>query len=289
MSIFLRVLGPASFEVDGHVVQVREPVVAAVAYLSLHGPVSVESFHEAMWPGDHPGTTKAMARRHGLISRVRRVLEAAGADDPVPAAWHGVGSNSRGYALNAVVRTDAGQLLLVGTEAPTQFLVRALGWVKGEPFGGAGRAWTWADDDRVKVCEHVGALAETVLQRAGEGEAEALAGSELAGRVAQLAQPENYEALALALVLAAKRRDVRRMQALIAREIEVMQAGDPEGWATQAADFLQLCAALVREAGRGEAISGDALRLGRGPATLAGSGVVAESESREVSSYRSGR
>ena len=249
-TIRIRTFGAGQLVVDGREIEAGEGTISALAYLTLHGPATAEQLHEALWPGDHPFTKPAQERRFKVVNAARAVLAQAGFEGALPNIYDKPSPGR--YVLNAPVRTDLGQLMLLTKSHPTEALVLGLQTVQGQPFAGSQRWWQWAELDRIKAQDQVGELATIVLERALHGDPVAIEHMDLATKVAQWVQPGDYDVLSLALLLASRKHDARRLMAVIGREVRAVQAADPAGWSDTAAELLETCAALLKQQSRTE-------------------------------------
>src|SRR4051812_23222861 len=79
-----RVLGPVAVEVDGRPVALTRPRQRALlGYLLLHRNTTVptDSLVDAMWDGGGPATARHQVQTE--LAMLRRLVRAAGADDPI--------------------------------------------------------------------------------------------------------------------------------------------------------------------------------------------------------------
>ncbi|MDA8300816.1 MAG: winged helix-turn-helix domain-containing protein [Actinomycetota bacterium] len=142
--VFVRVLGPDEVE-EWAVPPTRQKTTELLVYLALHRdrPIGTDRLRTALWPYQ-PGRPDVSADTvHQELSRLRRCLGA----EHFP-------ESKGGYQLGEGVETDwqrfqalAEAAATLGEERSIELLKEALALVRGQPFEGAGKGYSWAFDE----------------------------------------------------------------------------------------------------------------------------------------------
>ena len=143
--VLVKVLGPGEVEGWAHP-PARQKTTELLVYLALHRdrPVSTDKLRTALWPYQpgKPDVSADTVRQE--LSRLRRCI----------GAEHFPESKGGGYQLGEGVETDwdlfqalAEAAIALPEEKGTEVLGEALALVRGQPFDGAGKAYSWAFDE----------------------------------------------------------------------------------------------------------------------------------------------
>ncbi len=144
MRVSFRVLGPVTVEVDGQPLALARPRQRALlGYLLLHRNTTVptDRLVDAMWDGEGPATARRQVQTE--LSMLRRLVRAAGADDPITTVRGGY-AITVGAGLLDLDEFDSQVRAAAAADDPyraVRMLRQALDLWSGTPLGGVEAAY----------------------------------------------------------------------------------------------------------------------------------------------------